>query len=861
MRWVNMSLTVIAVVFTIIGEAMATTPDASCTVIKGVDFGGGPGVDIKSVTVSSSGDCCQACANFSICTAWSWNGPPGNSGCYMKTTDSGPRSNVSYVVSGTVDGRPQPPQPKPCTTCPWLNPNLSTDQRVADLVAALTINEKISLLSTTSPAIERLKLPAYAWWSEGAHGVAWAGVATVFPALVGLGSSFDVEGMQEVGEAIGMEGRAKHNDYIAKHNGTSDTFYGLDFFAPNINIVRDIRWGRGQETFGEDPHLTARLGVPLIRGLQGNTSATDSYPLAGATAKHFFGYNLESNFAPSNLFPNGGTDGQYRLHANLNITETDLRQTYLPAFDAAVTKGQVRSIMCSYNSVNGIPACAHPMIDSELRQRSNFSGYVVSDCGAIGWMGPTQHNYTSGDPESTAAGLHAGCDMDCGGAYGNGAMDALNSGEITEADIDKALSRTLYARISMGLLDPPGVNPYQKISMDVVDSQKHRALALRMATESIVLLKNKNILPIKATAKIAVIGPNANRTMTLLSNYPGCKTSPGGSIDPQCNLVNPLQGLSAAAKAGGGSVSFEQGCEIDGDDESQIPAAVAAAKASDVAIVVGGIITCQETGQYCQEAEAKDRVNITLPGKQLDLLKAVSAVAPTVLVIMSGSTVSVPWAAQNVDGILQLWYPGEEGGTALANIVYGKENPSGRMSETVFTGIEQLPPNYLNLTMSEPPGRTHRYFTETPLYAFGFGLSYSDRGYSNLKLSKNTLKSDGDSMTLSVDLTCKSGPPGTEVTQVYTSLQIPPSKQQGNQSIPVRELKDFTRTTFSSCTGSTVTVHFTLSTEDLALVDVDGSVTAIKGSYKVWVGSTGPAPLGTFVEGVDSPLEAQFSVM
>ena len=436
--------------------------------------------------------------------------------------------------------------------------------------------------------------------------------------------------------------------------------------------------------------LRARFyALALVRSLALSTLPPPSH-------QHFFAYNLESDFSPSSLFPHGGNDPQYRLRADINVTETDLRQTYLPAFDAAITRGEARGVMCSYNSVNGIPACAHPMLQSELRERSGFKGYIVSDCGAIGWMGPTKHNYTRDDAHSSAAGLNAGCDMDCGTAYGHGIAPALAANLVSEVDVDRSLERTLIALIEMGALDPAGTNPLQRINMSVVDSQAHRDLARRLATESIVLLKNDGAaLPsaVSGAAKIAVIGPNANRTMTLLSNYPGCKTKPGGAIDGNCTLVNPLQGIRAAAKRSGASVAFAKGCEIDGNDTSQIAAAVRATESADVAIFVGGIITCQETGQYCQEAEALDRRNITLPGQQRATLEAIAATGvPIILVIMGGATVSVPWAAASPDvsAIVQLWYPGEEGGSALADVLFGDANPSGRMSETVFIGLEQL---------------------------------------------------------------------------------------------------------------------------------------------------------------------------
>ncbi len=391
----------------------------------------------------------------------------------------------------------------------------------------------------------------------------------------------------------------------------------------------------------------------------------------------------------------------------------------------------------------------------------------------------------------------------------------------------------------MGLLDPPGTHPYQNISMDVVDSYEHRMLSKKLATESIVMLKNKNnILPLQKNGRIAVIGPNANRTMTLLSNYPGCKTSPGGPIDPDCNLINPLQGLQTLSQSYGGTILYSEGCKIDGNDTSMIPAAIQKAEKADVVVFVGGIITCQESGLYCQEAEARDRVNVTLPGQQINLLKRVVATGkPVVLVIMSGSTVAIPWASKHVDAILQLWYPGEEGGNALASIIFGLENPSGRLSETIFAGIDQLPYDYLSMKMDDHPGRTHRYFTGKPLYPFGYGLSYDERLYLNLTLSDKTLPSNNPTkrLTISVTIVGINGVGGDEVVQLYTSFR---GSSEGKQSIPRQELKGFKRVFIPL--NKSIVVNFELSAQDLTLVDVDGRLRPIKGTYDVYVGGIGP---------------------
>jgi len=715
----------------------------------------------------------------------------------------------------------------------------------------MTMEEQISQLGTESPAIERLQIPAYAYWSEAAHGIAWAGRATVFPASIGIGATFDTEAAHRVGRTIGIEGRAKHNMYMnASKSKSSPDFFGLTFFAPNINIVRDVRWGRGQETYGEDPTLTSGLAAAVIAGMQWSNGTT--YPLVAATAKHFFAYNFEGNE------PDGGSDPQYRLRANVNVSAQDLYHTYLPPFRSAVSVAGARSVMCSYNAVNGIPACAHPLLQKQLREIQNFSGYIVSDCGAIVWMGPTKHNYTADDTHSAAAGLNAGCDLDCGRVYQLNAAAAVSQGLVNTSTVRSALAAVLVQRVELGMLDPPAAVPWHGLGAKDVDCPEHRSLAREVATKSIVLLKNEaNILPLNLSSltSLAVIGPNANRTDVLLSNYPGCKSKPGGGIDPNCTLVNVLQGLSAQAQAANVSVAYERGCDIDTDDGSGIPAAVAAAAAADAVVVVAGLITCQETGDQCQEAEAKDRTSIALPGKQRELiLKVAAAGKPIVLVVLSGSTVAIPSEAAAAGAVLFAWYPGEEGGNAVADIVFGSHNPSGRLPETVFSSLEQLPAHYTSVAMTDKPGRTHRYLLPAvvPLFPFGFGLSYGERSYSQAAVSPAAVPNTPHAtVEVSVVLSYSEEQPGEEVVQVYSSYQ-----DTGRlKSSPLQQLQLFKRVSLSAAPESVaetrgisssvsreVVVRFTLPVSALAVMNDQEEVVVLAGKYKIWVGGTSPAP-------------------
>ena len=754
----------------------------------------------------------------------------------------------------------------PPAQCPWYSSSLSDDERVSALVSNLTISEKISLLNSNSPSVARLHVPKYGWWSEAAHGVAWAGVATVFPCSMGLGATFDAALVQAAGEVISDEARAKHLNHLNSTTGDSATFFGLDFFAPNINIVRDIRWGRAQETYGEDPVLTGTLGAAVIRGMQQYDCTKHRYKTV-ATAKHFASYNVESNFAV------GGTNGQYRLMYDVNVSHADLMQTFFPAFEDAVVKGKAGSLMCSYNRLNSIPMCAHPFLQSIVRDRLQFSGYIVSDEGAIDFM-VTQHKWAPNHTVAAAAALNSGVDLNLGaGVYAEALPMALKLGMINIETIDQSLTRILLKRLQMGMFSDTATranNPWDHIPMSVVDSHKHRAIARTLATESIVLLKNdQNVLPLLAgdssqVLRVLVTGPNADRVETLLSNYPGCTTGPKSHVVSSCTLITPLKGLQLGAGTHR-QVEFIQGVNIDDNSSTaNITKVVKSAEQHDVVIFIGGYITCQENGDQCIEAEARDRATNNnpkntptdfgtgLPTSQLNLLHALSenTTTPLVLVVMSGSGISLPFAQMSprVQAIVQQFYPGEEGGNALADILYGNVAPSGRMPVTVPVDESQLPTNYLDGSMSLSPGRTYRYYSGSEhegndaLYWFGHGLGFSTFKYGKtMTISPSSIFSGNSSLeqVLSVNISVTnngefSSAASDHVILVFAQPMPADGATQQLASLPRRTLIGFQRVSFQPHEQKNIVLQ--ISASRLRMVDDQDRYQILKGQYRLWVG-------------------------
>jgi beta-glucosidase len=611
---------------------------------------------------------------------------------------------------------------QPPADAPYLNPDLPADQRAADLVSRMTLEEKVLQMQNGAPALPRLNIPAYDWWNEALHGVARAGRATVFPQAIALAATWDTDLMFRIADVISTEARAKYNEAI--RNDQHARYQGLTFWSPNINIFRDPRWGRGQETYGEDPYLTGRLAVAFVKGMQGNDP---HYYKVIATAKH---YAVHSGPEPS------------RHSFDVTPSARDLNETYLPAFRAAILEGKAYSVMCAYNRVDGVPACANTdLLQKTLRGEWKFPGYIVSDCGAISdiFRG---HKYKATAAEASAVAVKAGTDLTCGNEY-RSLVDAVKNGLITEAEIDTSLKRLFIARFKLGMFDRPERVPWSKIPFSVVDSAEHRKLALEAARKSIVLLKNEGgILPLKVSVKkIAVIGPSADDAEALLGNYNGRSEK----------HVAPLEGIRKQFE-GKAEVSYAIGAAYTSVDEEQLAKAVQLVKDSDVAVAFVGLnprLEGEEMRVSVPGFAGGDRTTLDLPGSQEKLLQAAFATGkPVIVVLTSGSAVALNSAKEHAPAILASWYNGEEAGTAIAETLAGVNNPSGRLPVTFYKSVADLPP-FEDYSMN---GRTYRYFKGEPLWPFGYGLSYSKFEHGEPRISggtvtihvKNTSSVEGD---------------------------------------------------------------------------------------------------------------------
>ncbi|MGA9451905.1 MAG: glycoside hydrolase family 3 C-terminal domain-containing protein [Verrucomicrobiia bacterium] len=626
----------------------------------------------------------------------------------------------------------------------WKDPSQPMDTRIKDLVRRMSLAEKVQQMRNAAPAIPRLGVPAYNYWNECLHGVARAGVATVFPQAIGMAATWDTPLIHQEADVIATEARAKNNRYREQHQGDSAQYFGLTFWTPNINIFRDPRWGRGQETYGEDTFLTSRLGVAFIQGLQGDDP---KYIKAMACAKH---YAVHSGPEPE------------RHRFNAEPPERDFYETYLPHFEAAVREGHVGAVMGAYNSVYGKPACANPLLLTELlRHQWGFTGHVVSDCGAI-YDIYGNHRFAGTPEEAAADAVKAGDDLCCGTDY-NSLTRAVKEGLISEAEIDAALGYVLKARFQLGLFDPPSMVPYAQIPFSENNTPEHEALALKVARESMVLLKNDGLLPLDRAKikRIAVIGANARSTLALLGNYNGQPANP----------VTILDGIQRVAGTNI-EVTCEPGCPLamrTGPDEPNaetLTRAIETADTADVIIYVGGIspqLEGEEMPVHYDGFSGGDRTRIELPPVQENLLKMLKATGkPIVFVNCSGSAMAIPWEATNLPAILQAWYPGEQGGRAVAEVLFGDVNPAGRLPVTFYRSTADLPA-FDDYSMSN---RTYRYFNGQPLFAFGHGLSYTKFDYSNPGIDEPFYSSDG---TVKVSFTLKNtgARAGDEVAQVY----------------------------------------------------------------------------------------------
>jgi beta-glucosidase len=696
------------------------------------------------------------------------------------------------------------------------NPALPVSQRVHALISKMTLEEKASQLGNSAPAIPRLGVPEYNWWNEGLHGVARAGVATVFPQAIGMAATWDTPLMHQTAGIISTEFRAK---YVATlhADGGSDWYQGLTIWSPNINIFRDPRWGRGQETYGEDPYLTSRMGVAFITGLQGDDA---KYLKTIATSKHFAVHS-----GPEST----------RHEADIHLSAHDLEDTYLPAFRATVMEGKVRSVMCAYNAIDGQPACANTMLlEQHLRQDWGFKGYVVSDCGAAAdiYLPPgAGHHYAPTREKAVAEAFKAGMDVICGDYRNNmnteqdAIVKAVHDGLLPESVVERALARLFTARIELGMFDPPGRNPYSRIPAADNDTPAHRKGALRMAEESLVLLKNAgHVLPLAhAPAHIAVIGPNADSLDALVGNYNGTPSHP----------VTVLAGIRQRFPRS--QVTYVEGTGLIGPVTSVSPdtsagAALAVAKQADLVVFVAGLsphIEGEEMKIHADGFSGGDRTSLDLPAPQKMLLQRLQALGkPVVLVLMNGSALGINWADEHIPAIVEAWYPGEEGGAAVAALLAGDFSPAGRLPVTFYKSVDQLPA-FDDYSMSS---RTYRYFKGEPLYPFGFGLSYTNFKYTNLHVSKPTLEANQPE-TVAVDVTNRGARAGDEVVELYlTHEQV--------AGAPQRALAGFER--IHLALGQTQHVAFTLRDRALAIVDESGKRRIVPGTVAVWVGGGQP---------------------
>ena len=692
----------------------------------------------------------------------------------------------------------------------YMNPDLSFEERVDDLVDQMTLEEKVSQMVHHAAAIERLGVPAYNWWNECLHGVARAGIATVFPQAIGMGATFDTDLISRMSVAVSDEARAKHHEFVRQDD--RGIYKGLTFWSPNVNIFRDPRWGRGQETYGEDPCLTAKLGVEFVKGLQGDDP---HYFKLVATAKHFAVHS-------------GPEADRHRFNAIAD--ERDMRETYLPAFEALVCDAGAYSVMGAYNRTNGEACCAsHRLIGEILRDEWAFDGYFVSDCWAIKDI-YQDHGLATTPEEAAALAVNEGCDLNCGEAF-ESLVNAVNQGLISEETVTLSVKRLFLARFKLGMFDPAERVAYANIPYSENDSEEHRQLALEVALKSMVLLKNKDgMLPLnKGLEHVAVIGPNADDDEVLLGNYNG---TPSRSTTPLAGIRNMLP----EAK-----VTYAKGCDIWDDSRDGFAEAVDLAAKADVAIVCLGLNPRVEGEEDIDDEGRKaDRDDIILFGVQEELLKEIVVTGtPVVLVLLNGSALAINWADEHVPAIVEAWYPGEEGGAALASVLFGDYNPAGRLPITFARSVDQLP-DFTDYAMYS--GHTYRFLEYDPLYPFGYGLSYTQFAYSDLKIDEGEGRTDS-TVRISALVKNMGQRAGEEVVQLYVT------DDEASYPVPVRHLEGFARIALEP--GESKIVCFTLKPTQLAVFDDEGVRHVEPGTFTVSVGGGQPlanSPL-PFVQG------------
>ncbi len=685
---------------------------------------------------------------------------------------------------------------------PFQNPSLPVEQRVNDLVSRLTLEEKVSQMLNATPAIDRLGISAYDWWNECLHGVARTSFkVTSYPQAIGMAATFDVDAMKTMGDFTAEEGRAINNE--SNRNNNHRRYLGLTYWTPNINIFRDPRWGRGQETYGEDPYLTGTLAKAFVTGLQGTDP---KYLKAAGCAKH---YAVHSGPEPS------------RHVFDVNISDHDLWDTYLPAFHELVVNAKVAGVMCAYNAYAGQPCCGSDQLMIKiLRDDWKFSGYVTSDCGAIDdfW----QRHKTSPDAESAAtdAVLH-GTDVECGNVTYKSLVKAVKDGKLSEKEIDVSLKRLFTIRFRLGMFDPVEMVKYAQIPITALESQSHRDHALKMARESIVLLRNQNaLLPLsKNIKKIAVLGPNADNANTQLGNYNG-----------QPSVVTTvLKGIKDEL-GDTTKVFYSRATNFVDTTQPDFSRLIDSVKEADVLIYVGGIsprLEGEEMRVSQQGFSGGDRTTIALPFVQTNFLKALEATGkPVIFIMMTGSAIAIPWEVENIPAIINAWYGGQAAGTAVADVLFGDYNPSGRLPITFYKSDTDLP-SFEDYSMAN---RTYRYFKGVALYPFGFGLSYTTFKYSNLKLSKASLKKN-ESVLAEVTVTNTGKYKGDEVIQLYIT-------HESVKDAPLSALKSFKRITLQPAASQKIS--FNITPDLLNLIDASGKAVFTPGALKIIIAGSSP---------------------
>lgn len=682
------------------------------------------------------------------------------------------------------------------------------------LVAKMTLFERASQLRYDAPAIKRLGIPAYNWWNEALHGVARAGSATVFPQAIGMAASFDDVLLCKIGDAVSEEGRAKYNAAVKQND--RDIYKGLTFWAPNVNIFRDPRWGRGHETYGEDPYLTGQLGCAYVKGIQG----TGAHLKAAACAKHFAVHS-----GPEAL----------RHSFDAKASRRDMEQTYLPAFHALVSKAKVEAVMGAYNRTNGEPCCASKMLIGEtLRGKWHFEGHFVSDCWAIADF--HEHHMVTRTPEESAAlAINNGCDLNCGITYLH-VLKACQDGLVDEETITRAAVRLFTTRYMLGIMEEG--SEYDDIPYEVVECKEHLALAERMAEESFVLLKNDGILPLKKEniKTIGVIGPNADSTEALIGNYHGTS----GNYVTVLEGVRQYCGEDTRVLYSEGSHLYKDQVEGLGQPGDRIAEAKTVAKMSDVVLLVVGLDENLEgeEGDKGNSYSSGDKKDLSLPPSQLRLMEAVAETdTPVVLCLMAGSDIDLSFARQHFAAILLLGYPGALGGRAAARVLFGESSPFGKLPVTFYESISELP-DFTDYAME---GRTYRYIRSKAQYPFGFGLNYGD-----VKVTDAAAAPDGDGWKVTIKATNEGTYDTDEVVQVYIQAE------SSDWTIPHPQLCAFTRIHVAA--GQTREVSLQITPEAFTASDEEGNRHDVTGIFHLYAGLSQPDEVSTALMGAN-PVE------